>query len=92
MPVAHADVDRQRQARAAQPLAEPLRLPHRQRRQRRHAAEQLVVVRDLFDPLRRDAPSAQHVLQKRPHVGRPLRAAERDHDQDTRIERDHDVH
>ena len=79
MPVAHPDVDRQRRAGARQPLAQALGLAHRQLGDRRDAAEELVVMRDFFDPLGRDAAAAQHVLEKRPDVGRPLRAAERDH-------------
>ena len=38
------------------------------------------MVRDFLDPPRRDAPAAQHVLEKRPHVGRALGTAE-GHDQ-----------
>ena len=44
-------------------------------------------MRNLVDPLRTDAPPTQYVLEKRPHVGRPLRAAE-GHEQDG-VERPH---
>ena len=81
MPVAHADVDRQRQPARGERVLQRRRLAQRQLGQRRDAAEALVVVRDFFDPLRADPAAAQHVLEKRPHVGRPLRSAER-HEQD----------
>src|SRR6476469_4008990 len=47
---------------------------------RADAAEELVVVRHLEQPLARYAPAARHVLQKRHHVVHALRAAERDDD------------
>ena len=77
-PVAHADVDRQREAARGQPLAQPARLPLGDRRDRRDAAEELVVVRDRLDPLRRNAARPQHVLQERPDVVGALRPAEGD--------------
>ena len=78
MPVAHADVDGQRHAARAQRCFQRRRLLHRQLGQRRHAAEPLVVMRDLVDPLRTDATSAQDVLEKRPHVVGSLGTAECD--------------
>ena len=57
----------------------PVGLRARQRRDRRDAAEELVVVRHFLDSLRRDAAAAQDVGQERPHVGGALRPAERNH-------------
>ena len=64
-------------ARAAR-ASSAARLRQRQLGERRHAAEQLVVVRDFVDPFGAHAPAAQHVLEKRPHIVGPLRPAERD--------------
>src|SRR5262249_33919364 len=64
IPVAHAHVNGQRHTDALQTLAQSLRLAQRQAGQRRHAAEELVVVSDFLDAFRGDAPSAQHVRQK----------------------------
>ena len=47
MPVAHADVDRQRVPRAGQTTARTIGLAPGDRRDRRHAAEELVVTRHL---------------------------------------------
>jgi hypothetical protein len=76
MPVAHADIHGQGNVAAAQCPFERCRLLHRQLGQGRDAAEPLVVMRDLFHPFGTDAASAQDVLEKRTHVGGPLRAAE----------------
>src|SRR5262245_35376673 len=81
MPVAHADVHRERAAQSREPLLEPSRLATRDFRDRRDAAEELVVVRDLFDTLGTDPAAAQHGGQERTNVGETLWAAER-HDED----------
>ena len=78
MPVAVAEVDRQVDAATAQ-----LRLERGDQLavlgvDRADAAEQLVVVRDVEQPLARDVAAARDVLEERQHVVRPLRAAERD--------------
>ena len=81
VPVAVAEVDRQ----LDRVLGE---LPLDRRDQlavlgvdRADAAEQVVVLRDLEQPLARDAASARHVLEERQHVVRALRPAERDDEQ-----------
>ena len=71
MPVAHADVHRQRHAARRAALSRARAPAARQLGQRRDAAEPLVVVRDFLDPLGRDPAAAQHVREKRPHVGGP---------------------
>ena len=81
MPVAHADVHRQRPPRGRKPLAQSLGLAPRQLGDRRDAVEQLVVMRDFFDPLGADAPAAKDVREKRTDVFASLRTAERN-DQD----------
>ncbi len=78
MPVAHPDIHRQARAAVAQPLAQSLGLRLRQSREWRHATEQLVVMGDFFDALRRNAPAAQDVGEERSDVSWPLGAAERD--------------
>ena len=78
VPVAHPDVHRQLRAAVAQPLAQSLGLRLRQSGEWRHAAEQLVVMRDLFDTLRRHAAAAQDVGEERSDVSWSLGAAERD--------------
>ena len=78
MPVAHADIHRQLDAALVQPLAQHIRLPHRQLGEWRHAAEEFVMMRHFLDALRRNASAAQHVREERPHVLGPLRAAEGD--------------
>ena len=64
--------------RRCQAILQALRLLPRDGCDRRHAAEELVVVRDFLDALRADAPAAQHVREKRADVVEALRSAERD--------------
>ena len=78
MPVAHADMDRQRMPASLHLLCERIRLAHGELGQRRDTAEQLIVMRDLFDAGRGDPPSAQDVRQERTDVIWPLRSAEGD--------------
>jgi len=78
MPVAHADVNRQLRAVVFEPLAQSLGLCLGQAGQRRHAAEQFVVMRHLFDTLGRHATATQHVREERSDVSWPLWAAESD--------------
>ena len=59
LPVAHADVDRQRPPLRGEGGAQPVGLAARQVVERRPPADQLVVVRDLLEPLGRDAPAAR---------------------------------
>jgi hypothetical protein len=77
MPVAHPDVDRQRLAGCSKTRAQPVRLSHCDRGQRRHTVEQFVMVRDLLDALGRHPAAAQHVREKRTNVIAPLRATKR---------------
>ena len=77
-PVAHPDIDRQRETPRRQVTTEPLGLLVRVLREGRDAAEQLVVVGDLLDALGRNAPPAQDVRQERADVVGPLGAPERD--------------
>jgi hypothetical protein len=84
-PVAVAEVDRQVDAVRAQ-----LRLERVDQRavlvvDGADTAEELVMVRDVEQPLTRHAASARHVLQERHHVVGAFRTAER-HDED-RVER-----
>ena len=81
MPVAVAEGDRQVDAVLAQ-----LGLERRDQLavlavDRADAAEALVVVRHLLEPLARDVAAARHVLEERHHVVHALRAAERDDEQ-----------
>jgi hypothetical protein len=78
MPVAHADVHRERHRPLVQPGAQEVGLPQRQLGDRGDPAEHLVVMRDLVDPSRRHAPAAQHIPEKRPHIVGPLGSAEGD--------------
>ena len=78
VPVAHADEHRQRVPRGGESRRETVGLRARQLGDRRDAAEQLVVMRDFFDALRRHASSAQDVGQERTDVVEPLGAAEGD--------------
>ena len=78
VPVAHANVDRQRVTHGNQARAKAVRLPLRQLGQWGNAVEELVVMRDLFDPLRRDASSAQDVCEKRADIVAALRTTESD--------------
>src|SRR3982751_1829880 len=76
-PVAHADVDAQRTASRCKSLAQAGGLQLGEARDRRYTTEQLVMMCHFSYPFGRYPASAQHVRQKRPHVLRPLRAAER---------------
>ena len=76
MPVAHADMNGERDAAGAQPCLELAGLTQRELGQRRHAAEPVVVVGDFLDTFGRHATPAQDVGKKRPHVGRRLRSTE----------------
>ena len=78
MPVAHPDVNRQLRAAVAQPLAQSLGLRRRQSCEWRDATEQIVVMGDFFDTLRRNAAAAQDVGEERFDVSWSLGAAERD--------------
>ena len=78
MPVAHADIHRQRVAPRRERRAQSPRLPVRQVGDRGHPVEQLVVVRDFLDPLGRHPPSAQDVGEKGSNISRTLRSAEGD--------------
>ena len=78
MPVAHAHAHGQRDVARDERRFERARLRDRQVRERRDAAEPFVVMRDLLHAFGRDAPSAQNVPEKRAHVRRTLRSAERD--------------
>ena len=78
MPVAHADVDRQRPPCDGQADAQSFRLPARQLGDGRDAVEQLVMMGNFFDALRAHAPAAQHVGEERTDVVASLRAAEGD--------------
>ena len=80
MPVAHPDVDRKRMTRGSEAILQTCGLLTCDPRDGRHAAEELVVVSDLLDALRADAPAAQDVREKRADVGEPLGSAER-HDE-----------
>ena len=77
MPVAHPDIHRQRSARSGQPLLQPFGLTPCQLGDGRDAAEDLVMMRNLFDPFRRNAPSAQDPLEERTHVGEAIGATTR---------------
>ena len=76
MPVAHAEVDRHVHAGGYQPRAKPLYLALRDRRERRHSTESLVVFRHLLNPLRGHAAPAQDVREERPYVGGSFRTTE----------------
>ncbi len=81
VPVAVAEVDRQ-----PDPVRGELGLERRDQIavllvDRADAAEELVVMADLREPLARDVASARDVLEERDHVVGPLGAAERDDEQ-----------
>ncbi len=78
MPVAHADVDRQRAPRGNEARAKSVGLPARQLGDRRDAIEQLVMMRDLFNAFGTDAAAAEHVGEEWTDVVASLRAAEGD--------------
>ena len=81
MPVPHPDVDGKGRTGLRKPGFEAASLTLRQRGNGGDAAEEVVMMGDLFDPLRRHAPAAQDVREKGPDIARAQRAAER-HDQD----------
>src|SRR5262245_10062524 len=68
MPIAHPDVDGKRVTCRCEPLAKTSRLPLCDRRNRRDAAKELVVMRDVLHALRADAAAAQDIGQKRTDV------------------------
>ena len=81
MPVAHPDVHRQRRAGRCQPLRQALGLPACELCDGRDAAEQLVVMRDLFDPRWRHVTATQDVGEERSdfiHPPRPAKGDEKD--------------
>ena len=78
MPVAHADVDRKRMTRGCEATLQSVRLPSGDVRDRRHAAEELVVASHFIDALGADASAAENVRQERADVVGPLGPAERD--------------
>jgi hypothetical protein len=80
MPIAHADVDRQRMAQSREPLLEPAGLTPGDLSDRRDAAEQLVMVCNLLDALGAHASPAEHVGEEWTDIGRTLRTAERDNE------------
>ena len=80
VPVAHPDEDRQRPAGGLEALLKAFGLAFRELGDGRHSAEHLVVMRDLFDPFRTDAPAAQHALQKRAYVGKTIGSTKRDNE------------
>ena len=86
MPVAHADVDRQRPSRDGQTDAQSFRLPARELGDGRDAVEQLVMMGNLFDAFGAHAPAAQHVGEEWTDVVASLRAAEGDEQDRVEIE------
>src|SRR4030095_2399839 len=78
MPVPHTHVNGQREPGCREPELEAAGLTHRQFCNRRDATEELVMSRDLVDASRRDPPSSQDVLEKRPYLVEASRPAERD--------------
>ena len=76
MPVTHSDVHGQHRSGTPQSLPQPLGLPHSQHRQRRDAAEQLVVVGDFLDAFGSHTAAAEHVGEKRPDIGGAVGPAE----------------
>ena len=85
VPVAVAEVDREVDAVRVELRAERRDQCSILRVDRAHAAEALVVVRNLLEPLARDVPPAGHVLEERHHVVHPLRPAERDDEERVEI-------
>ena len=78
VPISHPEIDRKVEASLRESLFEAASLSLRDVRERRHAAEMLVVPDDVFEPLGRYATSAQHIAEKRTNIRRALRAAEGD--------------
>jgi hypothetical protein len=77
-PVPHPDVDRDPEALRPEARPEGIGLAEGQLVERRAAAHDLVVVRDLLEPGRRDRPAARHGGEEGADVLRLLRAAEGD--------------
>src|SRR5688572_25478152 len=80
VPVAHADVHGQGSAGLLEAGSKSVSLHGGDSRERRQAAEHLVMMGHLVHALRRDAPPAQHVGDERPHVVRALRPSEGHHE------------
>jgi hypothetical protein len=74
-------------SRSRKPLLQPPRLPHGELGDRRNAAKELVMVRNLLDSFRRNAPAVEDTLEERPHIGRALRPAERDNQNSVKCHR-----
>ena len=87
VPVPHADVDGQGEALLCERASERVGLAARQLVQRRAPADQLVVVRHLFEALRRNAPSRRDDLEERADVLGSLGSSERD--QQDRVDAGH---
>ena len=90
VPVPHADVDRPSVTLTGQRLAQSGGLEAGQLAEGRAASDRLVVMRDLFDALRRDPAALRHDLEERPDVFGLLRPAERD--QQHRVDAAHVLH
>ena len=73
-----ARVEERRTVVLQEPLAQSLGLRLGQTGQRRHAPEEVVVMRYLFDTLGRDSTAAEDVRKKRSDVSWSLWAAESD--------------
>ena len=80
MPVAHADEHRQWPSRGRQSRREAVGLLAGQLGNRRDTAEELVVMCNFLDALRRHAPPAQDVGQEWADVVEPLGATEGDYE------------
>ena len=87
VPVPHADVDGQSEALLRERASERVGLAARQIVQRRASADQLVVVRHLLEPFRRNAPSRRDDLEERANVLGSLGSSERD--QQDRVDAGH---
>src|SRR5947208_13263109 len=77
MPVAHPDEHGHVMTSGPEPGLKTLCLLEGDFRERRDAAEMFVVTDDLIDALWWNSPSAEHVGEKRPDVGRTLRTTKR---------------
>src|SRR5215216_6939553 len=76
MPVPHAHVHWQRVSGGGQATLQSGGLPHGDLGERRHAVEELVVVRYFLDALRRHAPAAEDIGEKWTDIVAPARSAE----------------
>jgi hypothetical protein len=81
VPVAIAEVDRQLDSSSCELALERVDQRAVLCVDRAHAAEALVMVGDVEEPLTRDVAAAGDVLEERHHVVRPLRPAEGDDEQ-----------